>query len=128
MDEMRAGTRTTSKRGWTPKGFRPICPIKIGYEFVYLYLAIFPATGVCFGMLLPRMNKLCFGLFMEQLQQYFPAEKIKLVVDRAGAHQRDQTKNIHIDLLYLPAASPELNGTGHPAGRAFFSRDEKSAC
>lgn len=109
MDEMRGGTRTHCKRRWTPRGFRPTCAVKIGYNFVYLYMTIFPVTGECFAMLLPYMNKMCFALFMAELSKSFPTEKIVLVLDGAGAHQASAVKNPNIGLLHLPPASPELN-------------------
>jgi hypothetical protein len=95
--------------------------VKIGYDFVYLYMVIFPATGECFAMLLPYMNKMCFALFITELSKSFPTEKMVLVLDRAGAHQASAVENPNIVLLHLPPASPELNGTGHPASRTVFS-------
>jgi len=51
MDEMRSGTRTQHKRRWTPKGHRPVCKVKLGYEFTYLYAAMAPATGKLIALL-----------------------------------------------------------------------------
>ena len=65
-DEMRYGTRTELKRRWTPKGHRPRCPMKIGYQFGYLYCLLCPFTGDLFCLLLPSMQKACFGRILEE--------------------------------------------------------------
>ena len=62
---MRFGTRTENKRKWTPQGHRPLAPMKIGYEFSYLYLALKPYTGEVFAMILPYMNTECFNIFVK---------------------------------------------------------------
>lgn len=67
-DELRAGTRTELGRKWTPAGHRPVAPVKIGYESVYLYLTLCPFTGKGFAAFLPNLNGACFGWFVKQVQ------------------------------------------------------------
>ena len=45
QDELRAGIRTELGRKWGPVGHRPVSPVRIGHENVYLYLALCPFTG-----------------------------------------------------------------------------------
>ena len=107
---MRFGTRTDLKRRWTTVGHRPQTPVKIGYEFGYLYLALCPYTGWLFAMLLPYANKASFRLFCEQLSQEL-ARPTLLIADRASFHQMaDQPASCErLRLVHLPTACPELN-------------------
>jgi transposase len=111
---MRFGTRTELKRKWTPQGHRPKGPVKIGYEFAYLYLALCPYSGKVFAMFLPYMNKECFSIFSQQLAQDL-SDTTLLIVDRASTHQSSLLANSSIILHHLPAACPELN----PVERVF---------
>jgi transposase len=112
-DEMRAGTRTESKRRWTPCGHRPVCKVKLGYEFCYLYAAIAPECGHLLALLLPEMTKECFELFMD----FFRKETVKLygelpvllLTDQAGSHQREVMVQRGIAWEPIPTACPELN-------------------
>jgi transposase len=111
---MRFGTRTELKRKWTPQGHRPKAPVKIGYEFAYLYLALCPFSGKVFAMFLPYMNKECFRLFSQQFAQDL-SDPTLLIVDRASTHQSNLLAGSSIVLHHLPAACPELN----PVERVF---------
>ena len=112
---MRFGTRTELKRRWTPQGHRPKTPVRIGYEFSYLYVAICPFTGQAFAMLLPQMNKECFGLFVQQFEQHLSEQHLSeqrpalLIADRASTHQAQLTQGTAVTLAHLPTACPELN-------------------
>jgi len=114
QDEMRCGTRTETGRRWMPVGERPCCPVKIGYEFVHLFVAICPATGDMFAMFLPNMTARCFTIFQEHFHEHLQKEgigpSVLLVLDRATGHRF--AENPHPDeqkLLFIPVASPELN-------------------
>jgi transposase len=110
---MRTGTRTQSKRRWTPKGHRPVCRVKLGYEFCYLYTAIAPATGNLIALLLAEMTKECFEIFVEHFQKQTRALHghwpVVLICDQAGAHQNSVCAQKGIALESLPTACPELN-------------------
>jgi len=116
---MRSGTRTELKRRWKPRGHRPICKVKIGYKFVYLYAALNPYDGQLIALLLPFMTKTCFKIFMEyfeqQTQKLYGDEKILMILDGASNHQSDVIESDRVLLEKLPAACPELN----PAERFF---------
>lgn len=108
QDEMRFGTRSENKRKWTPQGHRPVAPVKIGYEFSYLYLALKPYTGEVFAMILPYMNTECFEIFVKEFSQFLNRTTL-LIVDRATTHQAKVTKDTLVVLQHLPTACPELN-------------------
>lgn len=110
---MRTGTRTELKRRWTPQGHRPVCSIKLGYEFSYLYAALAPVSGQLIALLLPDMTGNSFEIFLnyfeQQVQHYYGRRKTLLILDQASAHQNKVSKNNKVVLQYLPVASPELN-------------------
>lgn len=110
---MRCGNRTALKRRWTPCTHRPISPIKIGYQFVYLYAAINPYNGHLIALLLPSMKKVCFELFMRHFEQQtldkYGQQAVLLVADGASNHQHDTIEHKRINLKILPRACPELN-------------------
>lgn len=110
---MRAGTRTQTKRRWTPKGHRPVCKIKLGYEFCYLYTALAPATGSLISLILPDMSKDSFAIFAdyfsEQARKLCGNKEVVLIADKAGSHQVEDCKRRGVALELLPRACPELN-------------------
>jgi transposase len=110
---MRTGTRTEIKRRWTPCGHRPVCSIKLGYEFTYLYAALAPESGQLIALLLPDMTgssfETFFHFFETKIQQLYGKRKTLLILDQAAAHQYKTAENSRVVLHYLPTASPELN-------------------
>ena len=118
-DELRFGTRTTLKRRWTPKGHRPQCRVKIGYEYGNLYCALCPLTGDLFYLLLPSMEKVCFEKFVEEFLEHLKsrepscAEATLMILDGAGAHQENVlAADSRLRIEKLPAASPEPQSGG----------------
>lgn len=107
QDELRYGTRTDATRRWMPLGERPLCRVRIGYQFGHLFTALCPYTGDVFAMLLPNLNKECFQLFTQQFMQH-TNQATTLILDRASAHRYSQLPN-DLQLLFLPTACPELN-------------------
>lgn len=114
-DELRAGTRTDLGRKWGPSGHRPASPVKIGYESVYLYLALCPFTGNGFAAFLPKLNGAFFAWFLEQINGDL-ARPTLLVADGAKAHKAEYFENTHMVFSKLPPACPELN----PVERVFL--------
>jgi len=111
---MRTGTRTEIKRRWTPCGHRPVCRIKLGYEFTYLYAALAPESGQLIALLLPDMTgssfEIFFHFFEAKMQQLYGKRKVLLILDQASAHHCSlQPNSKTVVLHYLPTASPELN-------------------
>lgn len=104
---MRIGTRTDLGRRWMPPGVRPCGRQRIGYNYLYLYLAVKPFTGELFALFLPRLDKECFNLFIRERSREL-SEKTLMIVDGAGAH-RLESENERVELSRLPPYSPELN-------------------
>jgi len=71
QDEMRVGLRIELKRVWAGPQHRPEGPMKINYEYFYLYAAIDPFTGHLFALFLPNMKRVTFEIFIEYFQQAY---------------------------------------------------------
>jgi transposase len=112
-DEMRSGTRTECKQRWAAKGHRPVCKVKLGYTFTYLYAAIAPVSGRLIALLLPDMTKASFSLFIEHFKKETKAvhgnHPVVLIADGAGSHQPQVCQQRGIAFAKLPRACPELN-------------------
>ncbi len=105
-DEMRIGTRTRLGRKWTPIGARPVGRQQIGYEYLYLYVSLKPFTGEVFALFLPRLDKECFSIFINERSLCLKRRTL-LVADGATAHRLEE--NDLVELVKLPPYSPELN-------------------
>lgn len=112
-DELRSGTRTQCKTRWSRKGRRPLCRMKVGYQFCYLYAALCPSTGHLVCLILPDMTKASFCLFCrffaEQVRAVCGRGAVLLICDGAGAHQKEVCRQNGITLEHLPPYCPELN-------------------
>ena len=104
---MRVGTRTGLGKKYAPVGVRPVGRQRIGYEYLYLYLAIKPVTGEMFAMFLPRLDKVCFNIFTAERSKLLKNRTL-MIVDGADAHRLEE-ENPLLELSKLPAYSPELN-------------------
>jgi transposase len=111
-DEMRYGTRTAAKRRWSRQGRRPVCKVKIGYEWGYLFLALCPANGDLFACYCSHLDKACFKYFTQEFSTHLQAKAITtsvlLIGDKATAHQQSLLPD-RIHWQSLPTACPELN-------------------
>lgn len=120
-DELRAGTRTELGRKWTPMGHRPVAPLKIGYESVWLYLSLCPLTGQGYAAFLPRLDSECFRWLVEQLQACLGYQAL-FVADGATAHKAELFDSHKLKFVRLPAACPELNPVRTADAGAVFQR------
>lgn len=109
---MRTGTRTELKRRWTPLRHRPLCRVKLGYAFTYLYCALNPVIGHLICLWLPDMTQRSFQLFLRYFEQevsrHYHRRKVLLILDQASCHHSVE-KEAYVVLHYLPVACPELN-------------------
>lgn len=105
---MRTGTRTELGRKWAHMGYRPVAPVKIGYENVYLYLTLRPFTGNGFAAFLPKLDSQQFAWFIEQVQACV-GQKMLFIADGATAYKAELFDKEKLTFVRLPAACPELN-------------------
>lgn len=107
---------------WMPHGERPVCPIRIGYQFGLLYTAICPYNGDLFAMFLPNMTKDCFELFIEEFNKH--TQKVTtLLLDKATCHTSANSTQ-QVKFVFFPSASPELN----PVERFFKELRKELKC
>lgn len=130
---MRVGTRTQLKRKYTPVGVRPEGRQKIGYQYLYLYVSLKPFTGEVFALVLPRLTKECFNIFIKERSRQLTNPTL-MILDGAGAHRL--AGEGQVKLGKLPAYAPELNPVERLfqelrkalANHIFESLEEAEAC
>lgn len=124
QDEHRLGLLPVRRRVWAPRGHRPLARVERHYEWLYVYGFVRPSTGASWWCLLPTVNTPAFALALATFARdegIDATHRAVLVVDRAGWHVAgDLRLPDGIDLVFLPAASPELQ----PAERLWPLIDE----
>ena len=110
-DEARVGQKSTLTRRWARRGTRPSAPKDQRTASAYIFGAICPAWGVGAGRVMPRCTTEAMVHHPEEiLATVIPGAHAVLLLDQAGWHT---TKTLpvpdNINLLPLPARSPELN-------------------
>ena len=88
--------------------------MRIGYQNVYLYLALCPFTGQGYAAFLPKLNAHWFGWFVKQIDGCL-TQKTLFVADGATAHKAALFTGTQMTFSKLPPACPELN----PVERVF---------
>lgn len=96
---------------WAEKGSRPEAIKQTEYDWVYLYAAINPITGVSSAMLAPTVNTAYMNEHLKFIsRQVAPGSHAILVLDQAGWHVAKALEvPENIALLHLPPYSPQLN-------------------
>jgi transposase len=124
QDEHRLGLLPVLRRVWAPKGQRPPARVERHYQWLYVYGFVRPSTGRSWWCLLPTVNTPAFALALATFARdegIDATHRAMLVVDRAGWHLAgDLSVPDGINLVFLPAASPELQ----PAERLWSLVDE----
>lgn len=79
-------------------------------EYRYAYGAVEPLTGESFFLIMPFCNTDCMNVFLKELSEAYPEDKIILVCDGAAWHK---SKGIiipeNIELIFIPPYTPEMN-------------------
>ena len=65
FDEHRVGLKAIIRKVWSPIGQRPTAIVNHGYEWLYVYGFVKPATGETLWYLIPRVNTLWLNLVYE---------------------------------------------------------------
>lgn len=97
-------------RHWARRGQRSHVRIKPGYKSFYSYSAVSPVDGDCFTLFLPEVSTVAMKVYLCEMARMYPSREIMLIMDRAGWHMsKDLEVPKNIQIVYLPAYSPELN-------------------
>jgi transposase len=122
QDEARFGLHLPRYRRLTARGVKPIQPFEPLYEYSWLYGAVEPASGESFFLQLPRLDAVCFEVFLAELSKSAPEALNVVMLDNAPAHVKHAlVVPENIVLLWLPPYSPELN----PAERLWLQIRQK---
>lgn len=109
-DEAGFGRINKPKYCWCFPGHRPHVPCHHIREYRYAYGAAEPLTGKSFFLVLPYCNTECMNIFLRELSQRYPGDRILLACDGASWHRANALKiPPNIRLLFLPPATPEMN-------------------
>jgi transposase len=126
-DEHRLGLLPVLRRVWAPKGQRPLAPVARHYAWLYVYGFVRPSNGHSWWCLLPTVSTEAMSVALAAFARdegIDATHRAVLVVDQAGWHtSADLSLPDGIDLIFLPAASPELQ----PAERLWSLLDEPVA-
>lgn len=112
MDEHRLGLHPVLRRVWIPEREQPIASVEQKYKWVWLYGFVHPESGETYWWILPRVNTEVFNRVLANFAQEYDLgenKRVLLTVDQAGWHiSNNLIVPEGIDLIYLPAYSPEL--------------------
>ena len=110
QDEAGFGRINKPKYCWCFPGLRPSVPCHHIREYRYAYGAVEPRTGESFFLIMPWCNTECMGLFLRELSNAYPDDRIILACDGAGWHKAKALEiPQNIRLVFLPPATPEMN-------------------
>lgn len=110
QDEAGFGRINKPKYCWCQKGVRPSVPCHHIREYRYVYGAVEPSTGESCFCIMPYCNTDCMNIFLKELSEAYPKDKIILVCDGAAWH-KSSGLNIpeNIKIIFIPPYTPEMN-------------------
>ena len=112
VDERRVGLVGQMRRRWTAHGVRLCSPMERSYKWRCLQVAVDPLSGQVWWRWSERLGKEAAAAALLAWR----ALGVAVVVwENAGSHRARAVREIGVELVYLPAYSPELN----PVERVF---------
>ena len=111
-DEMRYGLLPVTRRVWSLRGTRPVCPVNPRYEWGYAYGAAEVGGEARVEFLYsPTVDLEFSALFLKQVGAREPSATHVVIWDGAGFHPQDGAAGLpdNVRLLPFPPYSPELN-------------------
>jgi transposase len=116
-DEHRLGLLPVRRRVWAPKGQRPLARVERHYAWLYVYGLVRPSTGQSWWCLLPRVTTEAMSVALATFARdegITADHRAVVVLDQAGWHlSAALVVPAGIDLVFLPAYSPELQPAEH---------------
>jgi transposase len=102
------------RRRWAEKGVVTTVPYTGDHIRENVIGAVCPATGELFCHVVPWVDSEWFGLFIKGLAEttrdrHKAGKRIVLILDNASWHKVKSLPREHIELMYLPAYSPDFN-------------------
>ena len=93
------------------KRYKTVCALSSYREYRYAYGAVEPLTGENFFLIMTFCNTNCMNVFLKELSEAYPEDKIILACDGAAWHKSKGIiipENI-IGLIFIPPYTPEMN-------------------
>jgi transposase len=82
----------------------------VSQEYTYAYGVVSIGDGQWDSLILPHVNTDCMQIFLDEISDRYPNDRIVMVLDGAGWHKGMALKiPQNMKLLPLPPYSPELN-------------------
>lgn len=106
------------RRRWAEKGVKTTVPYTGDHIRENVIGAVCPATGELFCHVVPWVDSEWFGLFIKGLaditrERHRAGKRIVLILDNASWHKVKSLPLEHIEVVYLPAYSPDFNPIEH---------------
>jgi transposase len=102
------------RRRWAEKGVKTTMPYTGDHIRENVIGAVCPASGELFCHVAPWVDSEWFGLFLKGLAdltrgRHEAGRRIVLILDNASWHKVKSLPREHIEIVYLPAYSPDFN-------------------
>jgi transposase len=116
-DEHRIGLKPILRKVWTKRGRRPIAVIRPRYQWLYVVGFVCPESGQTVWWMVSTLDATVFRALLAAFAEergLGENRRALLVLDGAGWHLgQEDTLPAGLDLLFLPAYSPELQPAEH---------------
>ena len=96
-------------RRWMKKGEAGTVPFLGKHLRSNVVGAVHPKTGELFSLIVSHMNTDMFQVFLNQFAKETEGRNVVLILDNATWHKVKRLNWHHVDPLYLPPYSPDLN-------------------
>ena len=97
---------------WVKRGSKPTQGYYGGHIRQNVVGAVNPASGQLISLIVPHCDTQVFQLFLDVMAQEVaqtPGKRVVLILDNAGWHKAKSLNWHHIEPVYLPPYSPDLN-------------------
>lgn len=117
-DEMSLYLQATLTRLWAARGHTPVVRVSGQRDHVHFYGALNLCSGHEFALPRLEMNSVETAAFLRDLFACYPNQPMLLLWDRASWHKGQPVADVlaahpHVEMLFFPPASPELNPQEH---------------
>ena len=100
------------RQRWVKRGSRPLQGYYGGHVRANVVGAVDPGSGRFVSLIVPHCDTEVFQVFLDSLAKEVPPQdkrRLCLVLDNASWHKTKQLQWHHIEKVFLPAYSPDLN-------------------
>jgi transposase len=117
-DEMSLYLQATTTRLWAARGQTPVVRVSGQRDHVHFYGALNLCSGQEFALPRLEMNSVETAAFLRDLFACYPHQPLLLLWDRASWHRGQAVADVlaahpHVETVFFPPASPDLNPQEH---------------